>query len=1105
MQTATQPLKTEDPVRVRKPGDEHHGPTSTFYLEPLTKEPEKSGASAAVLSAWESPAVSEMTLADNTGEEPGLAQEEQLGFGGKFSRFFSRRVDFRINDTQILGKNGFQVRGGALTLAPGAALDLTPATLTGRREGKLSSADGVGAQLYLATGGNVTRQPLKHVYVDSDQTIDAQGTEPARFTLPTHELELGAVHITQRKGTPEIRFDSATLTGGTDGGGTSVGGAALQDGKLVMEQLNLPACQARLYGLTLTEKELRFRRGEIVGEKKTVTLESDVVDDTLPGRLAAKRMAETAATVQAAATAVAAMQGLFAQGDAPIAPAEEETVQPQKTMEKATVQPKKTAAGNLLLLDALDYHPEEQKGTADLILSASLLTRGEYGLNFGTVTAATEGTEFTLNDQGLITADLEDLELTVKNEELGDYQVLLTQAALTDDVFSAKEVQVEKSKDGSRIEAEADSESPLAQMLTFSIPKMPERVAFSKLKADGRQLEADKSTVMQGLYRAENVGGMFSAELDLAKRAFEVSMTKEENLTKSGFFSKGSIPLAEVPILPGLTFGLSLQPSANMSGSFGVKGAFPESEAKPWFLAGGGTFQLAAGIGLNADLELGAGSVAGLYVGLTGEAKATAEASLQLSLSLGHANDKLTAESLGIDGGFEAALTGSIGAHAGVKLLFWEAELFSYTFKEWEIAKLALSAAITKDMQQGFTKGWKLENSSFTAEAFGKLLTKDTLNIRANREMLVEAIQLEGDYEKLKDNLKAVVAGYQKLQANLVGTGGKGLLLDVETVQAQRKALLSLGEQLEKHAEEAKTQDEALHNNFVMLAAELTKKRSETAVDRQKHGDRKQLLSNAQKLMQNQENLSYKEALAAAKAPTRAEIQRQELRKLGVISVLLEHEEKRLAEYILKSKEDPEDEAYQAGVSKHKERMNLLLEAKKDGGGREDEVLRLLAFAPGEKASGLRYKLHRATGARMSELSSMKGFYGSSGENAKENFEKKSDTERISARLEYETGRYEYYDDQTLHQEMDLVAERLLRLSEIQKESLSIRGALAPLAGLKGGGQADADAVFQDLQALLQVGVNLDKTAVEFDYVKAAQSSRDTQRDYLKAVQAKIR
>ncbi|MEG0780948.1 MAG: hypothetical protein RR426_10120, partial [Oscillospiraceae bacterium] len=390
-------------------GDGHHGPTSTFDLDALLAQPFESGASTAVLSAWEDLDVSEMTFADHTDETPELAEEEQLGFGGKFSRFFSRRVDFQINNARIVGKNGFQVRGKTVLLDTGAALDLMPATLTGRREGKRSSAEGRDAQLYLATGGNVTRQPLDHVYMDSDQNIDAQGTAPASFTLPTHELELGSVHITQKKGAPEIQFASATLTGGADGGGSAVGIVALQDGNLVMDQLNLPRCCTKLYGLTLTEKELRFTRGEVLWNQKSVSVESGVVDDALPGRLAAKMVAESAPAVKTVGTA---MQGL-------LAGARDKAVSPP---------PKSTAAGNLLLLSNQSYDPEKQTGTADFTLSASLLTQGEYGLDFGTVTAGTVGTKFTLNDQGLISAKLEDLKLTVKkkDKELEGYSVVLT-------------------------------------------------------------------------------------------------------------------------------------------------------------------------------------------------------------------------------------------------------------------------------------------------------------------------------------------------------------------------------------------------------------------------------------------------------------------------------------------------------------------------------------------------------------------------------------------------------------------------------------------------------------------------------------------------------
>lgn len=69
---------------------------------------------------------------EDTTTQSQRAADENIGFGGRIDRFFSRSVEIHFNGTTIKGKNGYQVRGGVVPLFPGAVLDLTPAFLRGR-------------------------------------------------------------------------------------------------------------------------------------------------------------------------------------------------------------------------------------------------------------------------------------------------------------------------------------------------------------------------------------------------------------------------------------------------------------------------------------------------------------------------------------------------------------------------------------------------------------------------------------------------------------------------------------------------------------------------------------------------------------------------------------------------------------------------------------------------------------------------------------------------------------------------------------------------------------------------------------------------------------
>lgn len=77
-----------------------------------------------------------------------------FGFASWMKGLFSDKIDFKINGTQIAGRRGYQVRGGAVPLFDGVVLDLLPASLTGEIEGDtnvpIQTASGSGAKLVMS-------------------------------------------------------------------------------------------------------------------------------------------------------------------------------------------------------------------------------------------------------------------------------------------------------------------------------------------------------------------------------------------------------------------------------------------------------------------------------------------------------------------------------------------------------------------------------------------------------------------------------------------------------------------------------------------------------------------------------------------------------------------------------------------------------------------------------------------------------------------------------------------------------------------------------------------------------------------------------------------
>lgn len=1089
-------------------------PTSVFHLDKLREAEKKSGfdslggAGAAVLSAQEGAQLAEIELEDQTGKAPEDAESERVGLGGWVRRLFSKKVDFQVGGTRIRGKNGFQVRGGTLKLERGAVIDLAPAMLTGRLSQGVSTASGSGGQFYFAPadGAFLLRQTLGMVNLNSDEHISAAGAETTTVQMEENRVELGPVDISKagRDGASSISFTSTELTLPPDSGAANAvsSNAYIQDGRLHIEEVTLSAKDRRvaLFDLDQEGKQLRFHDSK-VGKV-----------DTGDGFLTAGCLSDLLSTAAAAE-----------QAEKAVAPAELAS-----SRELELGRDPYSLAGGAVRLNTADTGP---RGTGDFVLGANLVTGGseEYTFDFGIVTGLAQNKAFTM-ENGLVTADLGTMALTSSDEKKQqNCTIRFVEAEIKNSLLSVGRVEVVQEQEGFQAESTFDGDSPLGQLLNFTIPTMPKRVKFLSLNLPGNcSMEAAAPEAMKRLYSIENLGGLFHISYDAETRAFSLGLEKEAALAEKGFFSADVIPLLSIPLLPGLSFDLSIEPSANMSGGFTIKGALPD-KGGTCSLGGEGNFNLEAAIQLNADLTAGVGGILGLYAGLFGAAGAETHTTLGLGMNMSYADRRLSAKSLDLKGAFEAALKGSIGAHAGAKFLVWDVQFFEYTFKEWELMSLSLSSDISKDMTQSFTKGWQVKGSSFEASVLGKQLgTPDVLNVQTQQAVLAGAIKLEGDYQEVLKHLEETVAAFTMIKKQLagVGQGKSGAVLKSDVIEQHVRGLIALSEKLEGLAEASLQADAALTERLNELRDELERTRAQNAHKVQKHGDRQTYITTAQAQTETNSKLTYKAALEMAKAPMREKFISMEVGKTRLFDLLYEHEKARLEEYktpLTASRKERERLGHFQEHTRRLDRLDgwkaeldkALLNLKIQPGDSEEEQkrktalqnqviqkmnLELLPMIEGRRADEMRAAIGRSVDERMRELDSEDGFTSDmKGQEKLAQLQGADTKERLALRFQYESKRYDELNPKEAERQMNQVVERQTALREIQQQRKGIIRQLSGLKSLPDSVTSDgASEILNQVSVLLEEGTRLKKTWEEFDYVSKSEAARAQQHLYVK-------
>lgn len=295
---------------------------------------------------------------------------------------------------------------------------------------------------------------------------------------------------------------------------------------------------------------------------------------------------------------------------------------------------------------------------------------------------------------------------------------------------------------------------------------------------------------------------------------------------------------AEVPILPGISFVASLEPSWNYGFHFDLElaqdGEPPQIEVE---MKGGKVSRINVpdikrvlsltaemmgkiGVTLRLALRAGAGYLFYLEGGLfaTGEAKGIlsdgsddllGRGKISIPVIMHGANKRISIEDaqMKLDAGI--GLFGSVGGDvkAASEIFDWEKELYSYTFKEWNPANFMGAVYLKQSKSKGHIlnpRSWEKEKSEFSMDFFKKhieiqkkygLVMTDASNIntkidegKALREKLV---QIHDRFAMIQAQISGGPAGGQFAADN--SEAYDNLMNELEAVSLQLNDLIVVG------------------------------------------------------------------------------------------------------------------------------------------------------------------------------------------------------------------------------------------------------------------------------------------------------------------------
>ena len=652
-----------------------------------------------------------------------LIQEAKSARGMK--GWFAKNVNFTVNDIPFVGKVGFPVQAGVVPLFDGAAIDLRYAMLMAENPQKTQETDelqgaaathknwitGSGGMLVLAPVGmdNVVPFAMDQLTV-TEQGITGRVKKNMEFHNRQKHLSIEASGLVLNKNMVELSDAKEVTTGETTE--RKAAKVMVWDGGVKVETEKAPAPKTLQEAASVTMKS----------EEIQTDAAQEAVERNDPQNLKADPTALQKLENKVAEEFEKVLTEDFAIGDAG----------DQEDQEDGEDKP---TFGEVLKDAGAEYGKQTGKKLLNKILNR---TEEEEDEN------AEGDRETTVG----VTGNLEEGRLALKVEnkakesddptliEQGKDKFIDELSTVTSNAAYAGITQKDLRAAGKVLTDEVENLSEGAQNMTDAMQDYIQN-ADPEVVQNFKKGELSEAEVKSELFKFL---GLEESEGDQSANGGEGDVS-------------GPIPLAVIPIVPFVTFEVTLTPDfkyglfANISGD-NLKTLIPnaqkllgsDTDSKPAKL------EFSAGLKASLGLEARAGFEEGIPFLITGFqgvfAKAEANGALKddgtalsadVTLEINKKDNKKfeLAKDVhaSIKGGVD--LTGSVGAVADVesKLFVWKKTLAEVTFKKWHLARIGMNFGMTKDKNaKGITGGWSLDEATVSlalppAPGLGKAFT----------------------------------------------------------------------------------------------------------------------------------------------------------------------------------------------------------------------------------------------------------------------------------------------------------------------------------------------------------------------------------------------
>lgn len=699
---------------------------------------------------------------EDTGREKGI------GFFGWLGGLFSEDIVFWFHETQIKGKSGRQVRGGAVPLFDGVILDLTPASMVGEAEGERQVVrpleGGSQAKLIVspARRGFTAEHAIHNFVITAPKNGKADGFSAEIREQITYDLGAGVQLQARGAAICEglIVLDGASLTGVRGSG--EIGGAVINEGGIMIT----PKADSESSDIKEKAQEALEQKPDENQSLESQLTEVHALEEKVSENKAAESGSSESGTTESTASENRATESIASKNKITESTAPENKPLEEKLSEERPTGDKEDAEDKKDEDDGKDGEDDEDDDGGD----GTKIT-----LNLSELAGSVEsdGNKLAVNGkEGSVEFQKDDLEGNVN--------------------FRQKTFKISWGKDWSSEDGDEDEDE-------------------SEDQEEKKKEETNVKEAIQKYYETiresgEEVLGKTGFAKDALISFFKTGKLPENKYEKKEEENTTEVPLAQVTVIPGISFAASLAPLW----SFGLHFDFSlEKEDMPDIevtVKNGEVTNIfcpdirrvlsltaeakgAIGATLRLALELGAGYIFSASGGLTATGKAQGivdksenvfgrgQAQIPLTIRKG----EIRAENASLDLQAGIGIMGSVGADLsiGSKLFEWEKELWSYTFKEWNPANLSGSLKMKQNRkgEKGLfsPSSWEVEERTFSFTLFQKKIEHskryglNMIKVSERAKILMEqGDQVTEKIQKLHEKLK----GMQEEIANGGGQTG---------------------------------------------------------------------------------------------------------------------------------------------------------------------------------------------------------------------------------------------------------------------------------------------------------------------------------------------